>query len=62
MVLGVNCDADRAMAAREIAREGLDWPHWWDGANGKTARQWRVDAFPTTYLLDHRGVIQDTSA
>ena len=59
VVLAVNCDADRSTAAREIARHGLDWPHWWDGQDGKVARQWRIDAYPTTYLLDHKGLIQE---
>jgi hypothetical protein len=29
-----------------------------DGSTGLIARQWAIQALPTTYLLDHRGIIR----
>jgi thiol-disulfide isomerase/thioredoxin/tRNA A-37 threonylcarbamoyl transferase component Bud32 len=59
-LLGVNCDDDRAVVRREVARQQINWRSWWDGgaAVGSIREQWQVDAFPTIYVLDHKGVIR----
>ena len=38
----------------------LTWRSWWDGGstNGPIARAWNVSAWPTIYVLDHKGVIR----
>jgi peroxiredoxin len=58
--LGINSD-DSDTAAPVAAKEGLDWRSWRDGGQvygGRIARRWNVQALPTTYILDHRGVIR----
>ncbi|MYI66847.1 MAG: TlpA family protein disulfide reductase [Gemmatimonadetes bacterium] len=68
VLLGINSDAvlDTIVQAKE--RERLGYRTWWDGhgqpdaglvaADGPIATQWRVDGWPTTYVLDEEGVIR----
>jgi peroxiredoxin len=54
-LLGVNADGDRKAAARI----GLSWPSWSDGGSGgPIATRWDVTAFPTIFVIDHKGVVR----
>jgi peroxiredoxin len=59
VLLGVASDTtDAARAA--IARESIDWPVVVDGGcEGPIAAAWDVHAWPTTVLVDARGVIRE---
>jgi thiol-disulfide isomerase/thioredoxin len=61
-LVGVNCDEDRAETRRVCDKEGLTWRSWWDGGStgGRIRDQWQVNAFPTIYVLDHKGIIRFT--
>src|SRR5690606_10754288 len=58
--LGVDSDADPALAREFLAQQQLAFPSWYDGdaVTGAIASQWNVVQWPMTYLLDHRGVIR----
>lgn len=63
-LVGVNSDADR-LVAKEAARDkGMTWRSFWDESPGKAtpdgpiATRWNLGSWPTTYVIDHRGVIQ----
>ena len=46
---------------REAARrEQLPWRSWWDGgtSDGPIATAWRVESWPTKFLLDAHGVVR----
>jgi hypothetical protein len=59
VVLGVNNDENRAAARRQAARQGGLKRSWWDGGReGLIAARWNVDAFPTIYVIDARGVVR----
>jgi hypothetical protein len=58
-LLGINSDPkDRLRGA--FKKENITWPSWWDGGNpnGPIATKWNVHAWPTTYVLDAKGVIR----
>ena len=59
-LLGINSDKtlDELHAAME--RERITWPSWFDGGStgGPIATYYGVRAWPTTYVLDPRGVIR----
>ena len=57
-LLGVNCDDDREQTRRVVERQGLAWRSWYDGGEGRIAKEWQVDSFPTVYVIDHKGVIR----
>lgn len=59
VLVGVNSDSkDRIKKA--IEKENLTWRSFWDGGNpmGPIARKWNVRAWPTIFVLDHKGVIR----
>ena len=58
-LLGVNSDPkDRLRQA--MKKENITWRSWWDGGNpqGPIAKAWNVSGWPTTYVLDAKGVIR----
>ena len=59
VLLGVNSDEelDTIRAAKE--REQLHYRTWWDGdTNGPISTAWDVWMWPSTFILDERGVIR----
>lgn len=57
VLLGVNSDGSPEQLRQVMAAEQIDWPSWWDG-RGPIARQFGIDRWPATFVLDHRGVIR----
>ena len=62
-ILGVNSDADREEIKKIVKEKNLTWRSWWNGPQGPgtpggIAEQWNVSGWPTTYLIDHKGVIR----
>jgi hypothetical protein len=58
VLLGVNVDAKRETLARAEQKAGLTWRSVWDGPDGPVAREWKVSALPSVYLIDHRGRVR----
>lgn len=56
--VSVSCDAKRQTLEDFTSKTEMPWAHWWDGQGGKVARTYGVSAFPTIYVIDHKGVIQ----
>ena len=63
-IVGVNTDSDRTDLKKTIEKEKITWLSFWDGGstNGPIATKWNIHAFPTVYVLDHKGVIRATNA
>lgn len=59
VIVGVNSDSDRAKVKALSAKKGLPWRSFWDGGSviGPIQSQWNILAWPTFYLIDHKGVI-----
>jgi cytochrome oxidase Cu insertion factor (SCO1/SenC/PrrC family) len=58
VILGVNTDPSRQELLETQAEAKLPWRSWFDGPQGPITSQWRVDGFPTVYLIDHEGRIR----
>ena len=56
-LLSVCTDESLTTARKTAAEHQMDWPCWFDGADGPIARDWNVRGYPTIYILDKRGVI-----
>ena len=58
-IVGVNTDSNRERVKDVIAKEKLTWRSFWDGGSpeGPIALRWNVTAYPTIYLIDHKGMI-----
>jgi peroxiredoxin len=68
VLLGVNADVELEQARRCHQQAGLTWASCWDGppakgADGKDGvgpicSAWKVDRFPTLFLIDRDGVVR----
>src|SRR4051794_31423867 len=59
-IVGVNSDSDREKLKKRMEEEHITWPSWRDGeTSGPIATQWNVHSWPTTYLIDSKGVIRN---
>jgi thiol-disulfide isomerase/thioredoxin len=56
--VSVSCDAKRETLKAFTDKTEMPWTHWWDGQGGKVARAYQIQAFPTLYVIDHKGVIR----
>lgn len=57
-LISVSADAKKETVAEFIAKEPMPWVHWFDGQGGDVAKTLRIQAFPTLYLIDAKGVIR----
>ena|SRR5436309_941473 len=58
-LVGVNSDGDLARVKAAVEKEKITWPSFRDGGPfGSVAKAWNVDSWPTTYVLDPKGVIR----
>src|SRR5262245_39401467 len=60
ILLGVNRDSPE-VAAEVDRQQGIAERSWRDGGEangGNIAHRWNVRALPTTYIIDHRGIIR----
>lgn len=59
-LVSVSIDDEKATLQEFLAKEEMPWTHWWDsGANNPTAKKYRIRAFPTMFLIDHKGIIRN---
>ena len=59
VLLGVNSDDELETAREAKERERLHYRTWWDGStDGPISNAWDVWAWPSTFILDAKGVIR----
>lgn len=60
-LVGVNADTDRAVLVTALKQEKITWRSFLDGGpGGPIAKAWGIKGYPSTYVLDHKGVIRYT--
>ena len=60
-LVGVNSDVDLKALKPILEKEQITWRSFWNGPNGTRgpiSAEWRVNGWPTLYLIDHKGVIR----
>jgi peroxiredoxin len=59
-LLAINSDSSPAKLRAVVAREKLTWPMIFDngGTDGPISTKWGVTGWPTTYVIDAKGVIR----
>jgi hypothetical protein len=60
-LLGINSDTKGPELRRAMEKEQITWRSWWngpEGTNGPLSKKWNVHSWPTTYVLDSKGVIR----
>jgi thiol-disulfide isomerase/thioredoxin len=61
VLVGVNADGDKKAAGKAIEEHGISWRSFScgpDGPDGEIPTAWNITAWPTVYVIDHRGVIR----
>lgn len=58
-LVGVNSDADRDELKKKNEAEQITWRSFSDGSGGPIAKNWRIQGWPTLYLIDHKGVMRE---
>src|SRR5690606_24669859 len=60
-LIGVNSDPDKEALAARLKEENITWRSFWNGpkgTGGPISTKWNVRAWPTIYILDHKGIIR----
>ena len=58
-IVGVNNDDDHDAARKMIASQGMTWRSWQTrGTEDPINRRWRVNSWPTVYVLDGNGAVR----
>ena len=59
-IIGISLDRSKEPLAAYIQKEGLGWLQYWDNT-GKVSNLYKVQAIPSTFLIDGEGVIRKTN-
>ncbi|HBI45766.1 MAG TPA: hypothetical protein DDY78_23375 [Planctomycetales bacterium] len=60
-LVGVNSDVDKDELKKAMEKEHITWRSFWDGPDGTSgpiSTKWNVSGWPTTYVVDAKGVIR----
>jgi len=58
-LIGINSDGDRSVLQKIMREQGITWHSAVEGStHGPIATKWNVHGWPTTYVLDAKGVIR----
>jgi thiol-disulfide isomerase/thioredoxin len=57
-LISVSADAKKETLQEFLTKEQMPWTHWWDGQSGPVMTAYRVEFFPTIYVIDAKGVIR----
>jgi peroxiredoxin len=56
-LLGVNTDNSAAEVKQKNVGK-VTWRSWFDGKGGPICKQYSISAFPSLFVLDHKGIIR----
>ncbi|VTT97209.1 thiol-disulfide isomerase-like thioredoxin : Thioredoxin family protein OS=uncultured marine group II/III euryarchaeote KM3_170_G02 PE=4 SV=1: AhpC-TSA [Gemmataceae bacterium] len=57
--ISLSADDEKDTLVKFIEKEPMPWTHWWNGgAKGGPVADYKVQFFPTVYVLDEKGVIR----
>jgi thiol-disulfide isomerase/thioredoxin len=59
-IVGISLDTNEVALREVLEKEHIPWPQYFDGLgwDNKIARSYRVFSIPTSFVLDHEGVIR----
>ena len=58
MLLGVSADNEQDQLKSFINQKSISWPNIFDGPSGPLAAAWRIDGYPTVFIVDAKGIIR----
>ncbi len=58
-LVGVNSDTDKKELRQAMEKEKITWRSFWDGnTSGPISSRWKIEGWPTLYVIDAKGVIR----
>ncbi len=57
-LVSISADDKNETLKEFLSQEKMPWTHWWNGSEGGVIDDWDVQAFPTIYVIDAKGVIR----
>jgi thiol-disulfide isomerase/thioredoxin len=57
-LISVSGDDEKDKLKKFLETNEMPWVHWWDGPEGNIIKGWSIQAFPTIFVLDTKGVIR----
>jgi len=59
-LIGVNSDRNREELKQVLVQENITWRSFWNGGGtgGPISRHWKVEGWPSIWVIDARGVIR----
>ena len=60
-LIGVDSDEEIEVARESVEALNINWRSFWNGEKGTfgpIATKWNIDSWPTTYLIDAKGIIR----
>jgi hypothetical protein len=60
-LLGVNSDTDKDALKKVMEKQHITWRSFWngpEGTGGPISTKWNVQGWPTTYVVDAKGMIR----
>jgi peroxiredoxin len=57
-LLGVNTDGSADEVKQKNKQANVTWRSWFDGKGGPICKQYSISAFPSLFVLDHKGIIR----
>jgi len=57
-IVGINCDHNLNRARADVETNHVTWRSFSDGRDGPICSAWNVNSWPTTFVLDRKGMIR----
>ncbi len=57
-LIGVNTDSDKGMVKSRSETDRVTWRSFFDGRSNKICGEWKINSFPTIYVIDAQGKIR----
>jgi peroxiredoxin len=57
-LISVSADDKKETLQEFLTKESMPWTHWWDGTSGPVMTAYKVEFFPSIYVIDAKGVIR----
>jgi thiol-disulfide isomerase/thioredoxin len=58
VIVSVSADNKQEDLTKFLKTNKMPWTHWFDGPNGSVGQLWGIRAYPTIYVIDHKGVVR----
>jgi thiol-disulfide isomerase/thioredoxin len=59
VLVSASADQKKDTVKEFLQKTPMPWTHWWVGPSDGLVEDWQIEAFPTVYLIDAKGVLRE---